>query len=144
MVELPLDYLRFLSVYGAGYFSTSEFRQLSIYDLTTLNWGGFHDSIFALNDLHGVHPRRFPIVFPAEGGLLPWGDWDEGFILTWRTSVLHPSMWPVVVVGPREDMVETYDFGMTEYLARSMGIVEGLTIGGKTFAPNEGIRFYPD
>jgi hypothetical protein len=61
------------------------------------------------------------VPFPEKGGLIPWGDSDEGDMLYWRTRGDNPDEWTVVVSGAWDDWPE-FPGSLTEYLA---GLISG-------------------
>jgi hypothetical protein len=104
----PADYRDFVDLYGGGrideeltVFSPTCAAQLpgdgpggfAGFTAFLLDWVG---PVFA--DLHARRPEENPHpLFPAPGGLLPWGMTQDGDHLFWLTETADPDAWPTAV-----------------------------------------------
>jgi hypothetical protein len=61
------------------------------------------------------------VAFPEPGGLLPWGESNEGDFFCWKTGDSDPDRWPVVL-GSRSFAWYEYHGGMLEYI---VGLLRG-------------------
>src|SRR5262245_21158904 len=92
--ELPDDYKRFVSSYGAGTIDSflSIFAPGGRTQWVDLVWRSRdHDGTFVRR--REQHPPFD--AFPAPGGLLAFGQTDNGDVLYWRTEGA-PSQWTVL------------------------------------------------
>jgi hypothetical protein len=97
--ELPEDYKSFVARYGAGSIDgfLSVFTPSGPTQWVDLVWRSCdHPELFVFRAED--HPA-FP-AFPAKGGLLPFGQTDNGDRLYWRTDGA-PSAWTVLVLEGR-------------------------------------------
>ena len=119
-IGLPQDFKDYIEVYGTGCIDEfvwvlnpfSANRHLSFFDRGTA-------ALDALRELQLAHPDvevRDPL-FPAPGGLLPWGLTDNGDVLSWAT-IGSPDDWSVVINASRDARLERHASGMTRCLAR--------------------------
>jgi hypothetical protein len=116
--KLPEDYKGFIQSFGTG--TINEF-------LCVLNPFSANQCVNLLVQIHIVldafqtSKTGFPQyyedeVYPAPGGLLPFGITDNGEILYWKTSGI-PENWTIVVYESRGPKHFCYDGGMEEFLS---------------------------
>ena len=113
-MELPHDYKRFVSSYGAG--RIDNFLAIFTLDGPTqwvdLVWRSRdHDDIFFHRREH--HPLFRP--YPTPGGLLAFGQTDNGDVLYWRTND-DPSQWTVLIYEGRGPNFVEFAGSMTSFL----------------------------
>ena len=137
---LPPDYKAFIDRYGLGRIA----EVLSVFT-------PFSDTPHAnlLQQARGqLDARRelslmldeplIPALYPAPGGLLPFGGTDNGDVLFWLTQG-EPEQWCVVVGDARSLEHETYPSGVAAFLADyvagrlSSGIMPPVQPGQATF-----------
>lgn len=116
-VPLPQDYKTFIDAYGSGQidefiwifnpFSKNENLQL-IRQLTIQS--------AVLSELVALGENVPYSVFPATGGVIPFGITDNGDLLFWKTSEA-PSEWTVAVNDSRSPEWQEFRGSMTEFLA---------------------------
>lgn len=136
--DFPADYQEFVSRYGGGYIlpdpdslgfivsapysgawrpggtggfqgfvdrHTSEVRPAFAFEGADEDyWGGI------------VYP-----VYPDKGGLLSWGESEEGDYCFWLTEATDPNSWPVVMWPRHEERSYRFDGGMVEFLLAVFG-----------------------
>jgi hypothetical protein len=118
-LELPDDYKDVVEAYGSGKFANF----LTIFTPFTtngyLNLFGQRDlALDAYRTLRASHPDAAPFpAHPEPGGLLPWGQTDNGDMVYWLTEGPSQS-WPVIVIESRHAFTQRYDLSTTEFLAR--------------------------
>lgn len=110
---LPQDYKDFVRLYGSGYFL--EFMGVDVprsrnpnLRLET-NVPSICRLLRTLEDL--PHP-----VWPAEGGMIPFGCTDNGDYLSWIARG-HPDDWPVAIWEVRGGKFEVIECDLTDFLA---------------------------
>jgi hypothetical protein len=131
-VDFPSDFRAFADRYGGGDLvrEDDDSASLSVYGLYSGNrpWrdhSGFRafmahqvDQIYPLfvdvPDDHWGGP--FPPVMPDPGGLLAWGDNEDGDIFFWLTEDPDPDHWPVVVLARGPAVTMRFEGGMVEFL----------------------------
>jgi hypothetical protein len=69
-------------------------------------------------DFFGNRPY---VAFPEPGGLLPWGESNEGDIFCWKTGDPDPDKWPVAL-GSRSSTWDEHEGGMLNYM---VGLLRG-------------------
>lgn len=110
---LPQDYKDFVRLYGCGYFMAFMGvyvpRSRNAYVLLE------HQVWSVCGAFRGEEFFDAP-VWPAPGGLLPFGGTDNGDYLFWRTEGA-PDMWRVVVWDRGMNAFETFDCDLTDFLA---------------------------
>jgi hypothetical protein len=79
---------------------------------------GIIENLASLRDSDMSHGH---VPFPEKGGLIPWGDSDEGDMFYWRTVGDSPDEWTVVLSGSWDDWPQ-FPVSLTEYLA---GLISG-------------------
>lgn len=119
-LALPRDYKGYIDTYGRGV--VADF--IHPFDPFTPDEAADRDELAA----HYKHVREvqgrdlFPYaIYPERGGLLPWGETENGDALFWLTEG-DPDSWPTIVTGTRNVHVERYNLPMTTFLTR---FVEG-------------------
>lgn len=115
---LPQDYKDFVRAYGSGYFM--GFLGVSVPASANANVRLDHQvrtwsEVFA-EDEDAPYP-----VWPEPGGLMPFGDTDNGDVLFWLRRGA-PDDWVVVVWDRGMQDFETLDCGLTDFLA---GVASG-------------------
>ena len=125
-VRLPADYKAFVSLYGAG----CMFDLLRI-DVPVGSGGRelLRQAQLVAQIYSGDLGELLPYpTWPAEGGLLTFGDTSNGDWLFWRT-VGEPDRWPVIVFSHSDD-IEVFDMTCTAFLAGAIsGAVTCKTLG---------------
>lgn len=117
-IKLPRDYKEFVDAYGAGLvadfirvfspFSDDEYVDLIQCSLSItemfrdFKWGPKSDKI------------PYP-YYPTAGGLLPWGNDENGNSIFWLTEGA-PSKWATVVADVRGPRWQKFDCSMTVFL----------------------------
>lgn len=128
-LRLPSDYIQWAEVYPGLY--VDGFLRI----LHPLNFFGTYTREQISEELSGIReidpqicqevfdPRgniigeELPIYscFPQEGGVLPWGNTDNGDMLLWLTEG-HPDSWKVVVVDGDVFSWQEFDCGFSDFL----------------------------
>jgi hypothetical protein len=114
---LPADYKAFIEQYGTGVvddflwvfnpFSANEHANLAS------EARGRLDALRSLRDEFEVDIRHE--LFPAVGGLLPFGATANGDVLFWETAG-EPRNWTVIVSDARAPEYEHFRSNMTDFL----------------------------
>ncbi|MFF3127403.1 hypothetical protein ACFVRD_35065 [Streptomyces sp. NPDC057908] len=112
----PLDYQRFMEVYGAG--ELGDFlvilepepkapspTQLEGMLVETGNAQDMWPGVYKAPDLEGTSPK-----------LITWGVAASADVLCWDASSDDPSEWPVLVFNRGEIQIDRYDCGMAAFL----------------------------
>lgn len=114
-VDLPQDYVDFISHYGSGYFTVNGDFSLEIFDLIT------DSGVLCVEEFLGYareghleFPERYPEVFPITPGLLPWGADDQGGTYYWWVEG-HSDSWEVIA-DIRVEQLIGYRCSMSEFL----------------------------
>ncbi|WP_309090647.1 SMI1/KNR4 family protein [Phenylobacterium sp.] len=125
---LPADYKEFVLLYGSGYFM--EFLGVSVPRAWNENVRIATNAKIITRNFREHEPLDpYPYGFwPDPGGLLPFGTTDNGDELFWLTEGA-PDTWRVVVWDRGMQTFETFDCGLTDFLA---GLATG-TILPKAF-----------
>jgi hypothetical protein len=130
-LDFPSDYRAFVGLYGGGYIRGQDsWGKLSVYAPSVAprrpgepaGFQGFvawHASEFASmfegldEDSWGgtVYP-----MYPAPGGLLTWGENEQGDLFWWLTEGDDPDAWPVVMWARGPATTYRFDAGMAEVL----------------------------
>lgn len=112
-MPLPQDYKAFARLYGSGYFM--GFLGIDIPNTqnpnTRLEWQAQVVCGIFKNDDELPYP-----MWPAPGGLLPFGSTDDGDYLFWLTDG-RPDNWRVVVWDRGFGGFEKLDVDVTDFLA---------------------------
>lgn len=115
-LTLPLDYKQYIGAYGRGI--VADF--IHPFDPCV------PDEVAQRDELLGHHRRvresrgrdLFPYpIYPEPGGLLLWGETENGDALFWLAEG-DPDAWPTIVTGTRNLHVERHDMPMTAFIAR--------------------------
>lgn len=69
-----------------------------------------------IRDLSEAGMSKGYVPFPEPGGLLEWGNSNQGDSFYWRTWSASPAEWSVVVSGRNDDWSE-YAIGAVDFLA---------------------------
>ncbi|WP_031520687.1 SMI1/KNR4 family protein [Streptomyces sp. NRRL F-5123] len=129
--DFPSDYRAFVDLYGGGHIGGPDsFETFDIYAPSAVprrpgEPGGFeafvawHTSEFASMfegadaDFWGgtVYP-----MYPAPGGLLTWGENEQGDLFWWLTEGDDPDAWPVVMWARGPATTYRFDVGMVRFL----------------------------
>lgn len=132
-IEFPADYRMFVDRYGGGDMtSTSMALKFSIYAPCSVGWrpgapGGFQALLD--NQIGNVRPLfvfdgadedywggpAYP-VHPDPGGLLAWGEDQEGDMFFWLTQDPDPNRWPVVMWARGPATSYRFEGGMVAFL----------------------------
>ncbi|PKV82629.1 hypothetical protein BX283_0069 [Streptomyces sp. TLI_146] len=123
-VVLPSDYRELVSTYAT--FEIDDF--LRVWSPTPGAEDGFcadvRDELEILEDLCGEGEDDLAggyLPYPAEGGLLPWGQSSSGDTFYWRVSSPDSDLWPVVV-GTRDNEWWEFEGGVIAFL---VGLIDG-------------------
>lgn len=116
---LPGDYKAYIEAFGTGCLDDfiwvfNPFSRNPNLNLLTRS----EAALRALKELQSQHADEvsYPL-FPAAGGLLPWGATDNGDVLYWLTMG-QPDEWSVVVNAARDPRTEQHPAGMSVFLAK--------------------------
>jgi hypothetical protein len=117
--ELPQDYKSFIETYGSGCVAAFLYIFNPVSSREPINLlKQIPRQLWALKVLAEEFGERLPYpLFPALGGLLPFGITDNGDVLHWLTSGT-PKDWQVVVNESRAPRYELYSLDMTTFLVR--------------------------
>jgi hypothetical protein len=123
-LQLPLDYKAFINLYGSGSFDGF----LMVYNPFSQN--EYLNLFFALDTLHEAdqQTRRmgdptwtavWPFeLYPAVGGLLPWGFTTQlGQTFFWQIKG-PPESWETIFYNLRNGEYEVWKYQLTEFLYR--------------------------
>ncbi|MGJ5894453.1 SMI1/KNR4 family protein [Streptomyces niveiscabiei] len=127
--ELPEDFKRFCSCFGAGKFSD----YLEVYSSSA---SGAFEVVEVLKDFHQIsneHPvvrkmyEPYGLFTPDRGGLIPWGVSETAVEYYWiGLSGGRPEGWNVGVRERGGDLRE-YEMGMSEFV---YGMLTDVNFGG--------------
>ena len=115
---LPDDYREFVATYGAGTIDgfLSIFTPAGPTKWIDVIWRSRdHDDLPTLFTRREQHPPFD--AFPSPGGLLAFGQTDNGDVLYWKTDG-SPFDWTVVVFPGRDPDYFEFDGAMTDFLTR--------------------------
>lgn len=116
-ISLPNDYKTFLLTYGRvnidDFFLILEPESSNKnYDLTTFKTK--KDPVF--EEMKKNNPDRIPhVLFPYEGGLLPWAKTSNGDTIFWKVSS-ESDQWETVVYASGFDSHQCFNMSATEFL----------------------------
>lgn len=114
---LPADYKAFIERYGSGVVDDflSVFNPFAANEHVNLASAGRArlDGLRMLRDEFDIDTGHE--LFPAAGGLLPFGATDNGHVLFWETKG-EPQDWTVIVREPRAPRYERFASNMTGFL----------------------------
>lgn len=129
--DFPSDYRAFVDLYGGGHIEGSNsFEMFDIYAPCVVprrrgEPGGFegfvawHASEFASmfedadEDFWGGTKYA---MYPASGGLLTWGENEQGDLFWWLTEGDDPDAWPVIMWARGPATTYRFDVGMVGFL----------------------------
>jgi hypothetical protein len=119
-LKLPTDYKSFATEYGTGLFA-NFIRVFNPFDEDPYaslleNAKTICDMYREIKKAEGEKFLPFA-MYPDEGGLLPWGNDENGNFIFWLTKG-NPSKWPTVVAEGRGPLWQQFDFPMTVFLAK--------------------------
>lgn len=117
--SLPSDYKAYVEAYGTGCLDDFIWVFNAFSKNLNLNLlARCEASLRALKELQSRHASEvsYPL-FPAAGGLLPWGATDNGDVLYWLTEG-QPDEWSIVVNAARDPRTERYPTSMSIFLAK--------------------------
>ena len=112
---LPQDYKDYAQIYGSGYFL--QFLQVDIPRTGNPNIR-LEKQVVLTSEMFAQFEgadRPYPL-WPAPGGLMPFGGTDNGDTLFWLRRGA-PDEWPVVVADSGGWAFELLECGMTDFLA---------------------------
>jgi len=115
--KLPPDYRHFVFAYGSGLFA----GLYAVYNpFAASEWTNLPKRAKRTCDLNREsqksNPERFPYpYYPEPGGLLPWGNDENGNDYFWLTEG-PPTKWVVVQDENRGDGVRVQPYTMTGFL----------------------------
>jgi len=116
-IKLPPDYRRFVFAYGSGLFADFYriYNPFAASESTALVTKAKHVCDFNRESQRNF-PERFPYpYFPEPGGLLPWGNDENGNDYFWLTQGA-PSKWVVVQDENRGKGIRVQPYTMTAFL----------------------------
>lgn len=115
--ELPTDYREFVFAYGSGLFAGlyRVYNPFAASEYTALIPSA--ERVCGYNRVsQQSDPERFPYpYFPEAGGLLPWGNDENGNDYFWLTEG-SPSEWVVVQDNNRGEGIRVQPYTMTAFL----------------------------
>lgn len=119
-LKLPRDYREFIFSYGGGLFADfylvfdpfSTDQYLNLASRIQMNCQKLRE----LCESNGPDYIPYPI-YPEKGGLLPWGNDENGNEYYWLTEG-PPTKWKVVQDNVRGDGFYCHPFGMVEFLTK--------------------------
>jgi len=131
-VEFPADFREFADRYGGGSMvrESDGTASLSVYGLYSgePTWGGETGfRAFMANQVDDIYESfadtpddfwdgpSYP-VHPDPGGLLAWGDNQDGDVFFWLTEDPDPDRWPVVMLARGPAVMMRFESGMVEFL----------------------------
>ncbi|MEY9966176.1 hypothetical protein ABIA33_004235 [Streptacidiphilus sp. MAP12-16] len=93
-VKFPADYINFMDQYGPGVFC-----DVRLCDPSSAGEHGFTDLVSRVRRAaqDGRGDRWSPPIYPDAGGLIPWGETEDGWICGWAPASSRPDEWGVVV-----------------------------------------------
>ncbi|WP_304171722.1 SMI1/KNR4 family protein [Phenylobacterium aquaticum] len=111
--RLPQDYKDFVRLYGSGRFL--EFMGVDVPRSRNPNLR-LETKVYWL--CHGLGPLEFlpHPMWPAEGGMIPFGGTDNGDYLLWIARGA-PDDWPVAIWNLRDGAFEVIERDLTDFLA---------------------------
>lgn len=118
-IDFPTDYYEYASTYGSGSFVDTGRLRVIVYNPLSSQ---YLDSVKAHTDLltslrAGEGDKFIPYdVFPASGGLLPWGSDDNANEVYWLTKG-RSSKWRIVIRS-HDNAFEEFDEHLTSFLAK--------------------------
>lgn len=115
---LPSDYKAFVGHYGLGKLGDFIVVFTPSHDIPHVNLSNqIRQRLDTLQQLASEWGETLPHpLYPAPGGLLPFGATDNGDVLYWLTSG-SPDRWTVVVNESRGPDYDHHDCSMTTFLA---------------------------
>lgn len=120
-IRLPQDYKDFVRIFGSGYLL--EFMGINV----PYFWNPHMRLVSAVRAIYrsfGDYDDFGLLLWPASGGLLPFGSTDNGDYLFWKTEG-DPDAWTVAIWSRGDVALEFLDCGLTEFLT---GLVSGTNI----------------
>lgn len=130
-LDFPSDYRAFVDRYGGGRVEGPDsFERLVIHTPSGVprrpgQAGGFgafvawnvseFASMFEGADEGFWGGKVYP-MYPAPGGLLTWGENEQGDLFWWLTEGDDPDAWPVVMWARGPATTYRFDIGMVEFL----------------------------
>lgn len=132
-LDFPADYRQFVDRYGGGEAARPDgFVYVSVFgpDVSEHPWaGGSGFKAFMANQAKGIYPSFvfddadedywggtvYPVQ-PDPGGLLAWGENENGDIFFWLTEDPDPDRWPVVMWARGPATTFRHEGGMVEFL----------------------------
>jgi hypothetical protein len=116
-VKLPRDYREFVFAYGSGLFAGlyRVYNPFAASEYIALLPQG--KRVCDMNrECQRSSPERFPYpYYPEPGGLLPWGNDENGNDYYWLTEGL-PTKWVVVQDNNRGEGIRVQPYSMTGFL----------------------------
>lgn len=121
-IVLPADYKHYLRVYGTGLiggiitpYNPCCTRKKWKPQYTCRDW--MRQALGIQEEKRRFGESTFPYpVYPEPGGVLPWGETDDGDQLFWITSG-EPDTWRVLINEVRSTVFEHFAYSMTGFLA---------------------------
>lgn len=135
--EYPLDYKRFIELYGSGSICDFFWVINPKAKNKAINVEKADYFLWAYEDLKEQFPDDFQRSrFPASGSFYPWGFTDNGDCLAWDVSG-RCNDWGVVVIGSDLELENAYSFSFSEFLVEllSRRIMPSAIAGNFTMPP---------
>ncbi|WP_160312344.1 SMI1/KNR4 family protein [Streptacidiphilus albus] len=126
-IDFPGDYREFVGRYGGGVIYTALDEPRFFVYAPSLSNGGFnrfvdrtHSDFRPLFEFDGADEDYwggvvYPI-HPASGGLLAWGENEDGDIFFWLTGDPDPDRWPVIMWARGAATTYRFEGGMVAFL----------------------------
>ncbi|WP_055591094.1 SMI1/KNR4 family protein [Peterkaempfera griseoplana] len=134
--DFPQDYQAFVDLYGGGHIGAADGLRMFIYAptsasrirTTSTGFKGFVDwhvaemaPMFEGTDADHWGGTLYP-VYPEPGGLLTWGENEQGDMFWWLTEGDDADKWPVVMWARGPATTFRFECGMT-------GLLHALLVG---------------
>lgn len=140
--KLPSDYKNYINVFGTGCLANFFWVFNPFTENTNLN---LLHQVTAQLDAISVLKEEFDEIcpypiYPALGGLLPWGITDNGNVLFWLTCG-EPDLWHVAISSARGSEYEEFEATMTGFLCDLVfGFISSKLVPSELFIQNSAFK----